>query len=117
MSDIKDSTKQVMTDIGDGIEKLASDIKQAFKGRNHTLMVRVDDDTLNRIDELVETEIFTSRSEAAAFLLYQGIEKQDSLFKKLRESSSKIKSLRESMKEIVANELINKENKETDGKK
>lgn len=110
MDDIKETTKQVMADIGDGIEKLSSEIKQAFKGRNHTLMVRVDQQTLDRIDELVETEIFTSRSEAAAFLLLEGIKKQETLFEKLKASTSKIKNIRENMKEIIANELGNNSN-------
>jgi Arc/MetJ-type ribon-helix-helix transcriptional regulator len=105
IGDIKKTTKQVMHDLGDGIEQLASEIKTAFKGRNNTLMVRVDQDTLDRIDQLVETELFSSRSEAAAFLLSEGIKKQEPLFGKLNDSTEKIKDLRNSMKGIIAEEL------------
>lgn len=105
IDDIKNTTKQVMQDLGDGIEQLASEIKTAFKGRNNTLMVRVNQDTLNKIDQLVETELFSSRSEAAAFLLGEGIKKQEPLFKKLKDSTEKIKNLRNSMKGIIAEEL------------
>lgn len=105
IEDIKNTTRQVMQDIGDGIEQLASEIKTAFKGRNNTLMVRVDQETLDRINQLVETELFSSRSEAAAFLLSEGIKKQEPLFKKLNDSTEKIKNIRNSMKGIIAEEL------------
>jgi Arc/MetJ-type ribon-helix-helix transcriptional regulator len=105
IDDLKNTTKQVMQDLGDGIEQLAAEIKTAFKGRNNTLMVRVNQETLNKIDQLVETEIFSSRSEAAAFLLSEGIKKQEPLFKKLKDSTDKIKNLRNSMKGIIAEEL------------
>jgi Arc/MetJ-type ribon-helix-helix transcriptional regulator len=105
IGDIKKTTRQVMQDLGDGIEQLASEIKTAFKGRNNTLMVRVDQVTLDRINQLVETEIFSSRSEAAAFLLSEGIKKQEPLFRKLNDSTEKIKDLRNSMKGIIAEEL------------
>lgn len=112
IDDLKHSTKQVMQDLGDGIEQLASEIKTAFKGRNNTLMVRINQETLNKIDQLVETEIFSSRSEAAAFLLSEGIKRQEPLFKKLKDSTEKIKDIRNSMKGIIAEELKEFKNEE-----
>ena len=40
--------------------------------RDNVVMVRVDEENLSRIDELVETGQFNSRSEATAFLISEG---------------------------------------------
>jgi hypothetical protein len=45
-------------------------------GRSHVVNMRLGDEALSRIDQLVEATLFNSRSEAAAFLIGAGIESQ-----------------------------------------
>lgn len=50
--------------------------------RGHVVMVRLGDDALRQLDGLVESGLFGSRSEAAAFLIGTGIEANEELLTK-----------------------------------
>ena len=49
-------------------------------GRGNVVMVRINDEALARMDQLVEADLFGSRSECAAFLIGAGIASQKELF-------------------------------------
>ena len=49
-------------------------LEAALSGRGNSVMVRVNDEALSRLDMLVAAGICKSRSESAAFLLQRGIE-------------------------------------------
>jgi Arc/MetJ-type ribon-helix-helix transcriptional regulator len=65
-------------------------------------MVRVDEENLSRIDELVESGQFNSRSEATAFLIDEGIKSKQDMFDKIAEKISQIKDLRTELGEMIA---------------
>jgi Arc/MetJ-type ribon-helix-helix transcriptional regulator len=65
-------------------------------------MVRVDEENLSRIDELVESGQFNSRSEATAFLIGEGINSKQEMFDKIAEKISQIKDLRTELGEMIA---------------
>jgi Arc/MetJ-type ribon-helix-helix transcriptional regulator len=64
-------------------------------------MVRVNDDSLKSLDALVQTGIFKSRSEAAAFLISEGVKAQAPLFERISERIKEIERLRTELKDIV----------------
>ncbi|GAB4166651.1 MAG: hypothetical protein Kow00107_11610 [Planctomycetota bacterium] len=70
-------------------------------GRVNVLMVRVEDEMLKSIDALVESELFRSRSEAAAFLISKGLEATAELFKKVMDKTSEIERLRQEIRDIL----------------
>lgn len=70
--------------------------------RNNVVMVRVDEENLSRIDELVESGQFNSRSEATAFLIGEGINSKQEMFDKIAEKISQIKDLRTELGEMIA---------------
>ena len=70
--------------------------------RNNVVMVRVDEENLSRIDELVESGQFNSRSEATAFLISEGIKSKQEMFDKIAEKISQIKDLRTELGEMIA---------------
>lgn len=70
--------------------------------RNNVVMVRVDEENLSRIDELVESGQFNSRSEATAFLIDEGIKSKQDMFDKIAEKISQIKDLRTELGEMIA---------------
>jgi Arc/MetJ-type ribon-helix-helix transcriptional regulator len=105
---------------GDTIEELAASVKEfaakipgsiskaverALSGRDVPLMVRVNDEALKRIDQLVETGIFKSRSESVAFLISEGIKAQTALFERLQSKIQEIENLREELKSIIHQEI------------
>ena len=70
--------------------------------RDNVVMVRVDEQNLNRIDELVETGQFNSRSEATAFLISEGIKAKQQMFEKMAEKVSQIQELRTELEAMIA---------------
>ena len=70
--------------------------------RNNVVMVRVDEENLGRIDELVASGQFNSRSEATAFLIGEGIQSKQEMFDKIAEKVSQIQNLRDELGEMIA---------------
>jgi len=73
--------------------------------RGHVVMVRLGDDSVLRLDDLVESGIFGSRSEAAAFLIGAGVQAQRELFERIAMQTSEIKRLRTSLREAALSAL------------
>ena len=69
--------------------------------RGHVVMVRLGDDSVARLDDLVDSGILGSRSEAAAFLVGAGIQAQRELFERIAMQTSEIKRLRTSLREVA----------------
>ncbi|MER3405210.1 MAG: hypothetical protein C4289_08635, partial [Chloroflexota bacterium] len=75
-------------------------INQALEGRANVLMVRVNDDTLRAIDELVQAGLFKTRSEAAAFLLHEGMKARRDILDSISETARRIEELRQQLRAI-----------------
>ena len=64
-------------------------------------MVRINDEALNYLDMLVEADVVKSRSEAAAWLINEGVGANPDLFQKIGEVTQQISALREKLRETV----------------
>ena len=64
-------------------------------------MVRVDKDSLDKLDELVEAELAGSRSEAAAFLISEGIKSREPLFDAIAAKVSEIRKAKEELRKML----------------
>ena len=80
--------------------------------RNNVVMVRVDAENLGRIDELVESGQFNSRSEATAFLIDEGIKSKQEMFAKMAEKISQIQGLRAELETMIAEDAKSSESVE-----
>ncbi len=80
-------------------------------GRGNVVMVRLSDEALERVDELVDATIFASRSEATAFLIGAGIESQKELFDRLRAHTGEIRRLKEQLRKLALEALRPKRGK------
>ena len=98
--------KEAAADIRQTSESLRKVMKKALSFRHNVLMVRINDESLKKIDSLVNAGIFRSRSECAAFLLAEGIKAQSNIFKKIGEKVSQIDQLKEELKNIIAQEMM-----------
>jgi Arc/MetJ-type ribon-helix-helix transcriptional regulator len=103
--EIASSVKEVAQKTGEAFNKatesIGKAIDSALAARDHVVMVRVNDDSLKSLDALVQTGIFKSRSEAAAFLISEGVKAQASLFERISERIQEIDRLRAELKGIV----------------
>lgn len=102
---IASSVKEVAQKTGEVINKatesIGKAIESALAARDHVVMVRVNDDALQKLDALVQSGIFKSRSESAAFLISEGIKAQSALFDRIAEKIKEIERLRSELKSIV----------------
>ncbi|MGA2134102.1 MAG: hypothetical protein ABSH50_17550 [Bryobacteraceae bacterium] len=74
-------------------------------GRGNVVMVRLNDEALARVDQLVEATLFSSRSECAAFLISAGIESRKELFDRLGAHTEEIRKLKEQLRQVALDAL------------
>jgi Arc/MetJ-type ribon-helix-helix transcriptional regulator len=103
--DLAASVKGVAQKTGEAINKatesIGKAIESALSARDHVVMVRVNDESLRGLDALIQSGIFKSRSEAAAFLISEGIKAQSPLFDRIKERISEIERLRAELKDMI----------------
>jgi Arc/MetJ-type ribon-helix-helix transcriptional regulator len=73
--------------------------------RDNVVMVRLGDDALARLDELVEAGLFGSRSEAAAFLVGAGIRAQKPLLDRIAGQTATIGRMRKALRKMALEAL------------
>ncbi len=87
--------------IGDNIKGTIHEVR--FK-RDNVVMVRMDVDSLEKLDQLVEAGISGSRSEAAAFLIVEGVKSRQGLFDKMADKVEEIRRAREELRQMLEDE-------------
>jgi hypothetical protein len=89
----------------DAAESIGENIRDTIQGmrgnRDNVVMVRVDKASFDRLDELVEAGIMGSRSEAAAFLIAEGIKARQPLFDRIAEKIQEIRQAKEELRRMV----------------
>jgi Arc/MetJ-type ribon-helix-helix transcriptional regulator len=106
--------KPALNEFGDHMEKFAVKtaesirkvIDRALSSRNTVLTIRVNDECNKKLNMLVESGLFRSRSESAAFLIEEGLKTQDPLFAKISIKFEKIGKLKTELKDLVKDEFI-----------
>lgn len=86
------------------VENIGQTLGEALQGRGNVVMVRVNDDTLEHLDMLVEADLARSRSEAAALLIGEGVKANQQLFGRIREITDQISVLRDQLRVSVQEE-------------
>ena len=79
-------------------------IKSVRTGRDSVVMVRVNKGVLEKLDELVDSGVNTSRSEAAAFMIGEGMKSKIDLFDKIAEKTEVIRNAREELRRLLEEE-------------
>lgn len=119
-SEKKQKKQKTLDELGDHVEKFAvrtaesikKAIEKAMASRNTVLTIRVNDESNTKLNMLVDSGLFKSRSESAAFLIQEGIKSQAALFDKISSKLETIDKIREELKQIVADEMVSKKKPE-----
>ena len=105
---VDEVNKTVRTAIVKGVdaaENIGENIRDTIQGmkgsRENVVMVRVDRASLERLDDLVEAGIMGSRSEAAAYLIAEGIRARQGLFDRIGEKIGEIRRAKEELRRLV----------------
>ncbi len=91
--------------VGGSIRDTIKDTLQGLRSnRDNVVMVRTNKESLDRLDELVEGGIASSRSEAAAFLIAEGIKARRGLFDRISEKIEEIRKTKEELRLLIEEE-------------
>ena len=96
--------KRAVESVGNVLGGIVETLEVALSGRGNTVMVRVHDDALAKLDMLIAAGICKSRSESAAFLLQRGIEASAPMYDRIGDVTAKITSLQEDLLQWVQEE-------------
>lgn len=84
------------------VERSFGDKKKSTRPiRENVVMVRINKDSLEKINDLVEVGIVNSRSEAAAYFIDEGIRSKQEFFSQVSEKLEKIKKTREELRQLL----------------
>ena len=105
---VDEVNKTVRTAIVRGVdvaENIGENIRDTIEGmrgnRDNVVMVRVDRASLDRLDDLVEAGIMGSRSEAAAYLIAEGVKARRGLFDRISEKIGEIRRAKEELRQLM----------------
>ena len=105
MNKVNEVVREAITESVDAAESIGGNIMEtvdrARSNRSNVVMVRVDKASLERLDELVESGIMGSRSEAAAFLIGEGIKARQGLFDRIAEKIQEIRQAKDELRNLV----------------
>lgn len=129
----EDDLKTMFQELGDSVGKFATKtvdtIKETFDKsmglKNTVLTIRITDEANAKLRMLVDSGIYKSRSESAAFLIDEGIKHQEELFNKIQDKLDAIEKIRDELKDIISEDKTpedtktetTKENKRKNSKK
>jgi Arc/MetJ-type ribon-helix-helix transcriptional regulator len=100
-SSVRDVAQRTGEVLKGATESISKAIESALSARDHVVMVRVNDDSLRKLDMLVQSGIFKSRSEAAAFLISEGVKAQQALFSRIADKINEIERLQSELKNSI----------------
>ena len=92
--------KRVENIVSGATDAVTGAVSGALEGRAHTTSVRLDDDSLQRIDQLVEAEIVADRAAGISFLVREGIEARTDLFDQINDSFAKIHQVKDHLRSL-----------------
>ena len=83
-------------------ENLKETVENVLAAREKVVMVLLNKESLIRIDELVEAQLVKSRSEGAAFLIGEGIQRRHGLFDRIAQKVENIRKAKEELHNLLA---------------
>jgi hypothetical protein len=97
----------------DAVGALGENVKQTWQdtvrgqrsARTSVVMVRVDSDSLQRLDELIEAGLCSSRSEAAHYLITEGVKAKQDTFDKISLKIEEIRKAKRELRELLGEDL------------
>lgn len=91
---VLDGTVNLLENLGEALVKSAQDLSQL-------MVIRVDEDTRDRLDMLVEAEVVKTRREGVSYLLEAGIKAKSEAFTRIAAARERITALRTQLREGV----------------
>lgn len=85
---------QAINKVMDVQERAAGSSEQGAKTRSNVITVRLSDEALRCLDDMVSVQIAQSRSEAASMLIAEGIRARSALFDEIKKHTEQMEAIR-----------------------
>jgi hypothetical protein len=102
LDEITSTLRELFTRVPETVSKA---VERAINVRDTTVLVRLSDESSDKLDTLVSAGIFRSRAEAAAFLIDEGIKAQSALFQRIQDKLGEIEKLRAELRTSISPEM------------
>jgi len=102
LDDVTSAIRDFVTKMPETINKA---VERALNVRDTTVLLRLGEKDSEALDTLVSAGIFTSRAEAATFLIGEGIKAQAPLFGRIQSKLDEIERLRGELRQSVAPDI------------
>ncbi len=100
--------RRIAEGLGDAVLGASGSIRETLRAvrteRDFQVMVRLNKESLRKLDDLVNCGLTSSRSETAAFLIAEGAKARADLYDKIAEQSEVIRKAREQMSRLLDEE-------------
>jgi hypothetical protein len=102
IEDIAASLRDLFSRVPEGVSRA---VERAMNVKDTTVLLRLSEASSDSLDTLVSAGVFKSRSEAASFLIDEGIKAQSSLFQRIQDKLTEIERLRDELRHTVSPDL------------
>jgi hypothetical protein len=87
--------------VGEAIDSFVASLETTFKSPGWPLVVRVDQETLAKLDLLVSGGVCESRVDAAAYLMQRGVESSESMLGRIAAVNDRIDDIKQDLSDWV----------------
>jgi Arc/MetJ-type ribon-helix-helix transcriptional regulator len=101
IDDITSTLRDLFNRVPDTFSKA---VERAMNVRDTTVLLRLSEESSDKLDTLVSAGIFKSRAEAAAFLVDEGIKAQSALFQRIQDKLTEIEKLLSELRSSISPE-------------
>ena len=102
---ISERIETIVDEARAGAESIGENLKETLQGalsaRENVVMVRLNKESLGRLDELVDAGLVNSRSEAAALLISDGINARADLFERIAQKIGEIRKVKDALRDLL----------------
>ena len=103
---VSSSVRDIASRIPESLSSIGRDISRTIERAiaakdDYVVAVKVSQDAQEKLEQLVQSGVFRSRAEAAAFLIDEGIRSQTALFDRVRQKLSEIERLRAELRGMI----------------
>jgi Arc/MetJ-type ribon-helix-helix transcriptional regulator len=102
IDEITSTLRDLFSRVPDTVSKA---VERAINVRDTTVLLRLSDESSDKVDTLVSAGVFRSRAEAAAFLVEEGIKAQSALFQRIQDKLTEIEKLRAELRTSISPEM------------
>lgn len=95
---VENKVEKVVSGASAAVTNARDAVTGAIDSRAHTVTVRLDNDSLKCVDEMVRAEVVPDRSTAVAYLVKQGITVSADLLDKIQEGFDRIESIKQELR-------------------